>query len=318
MKTVMFIGDLHLSSTPPASRIDDYAEAIFQKLEQCYGLIDRMKIDAVVQLGDAFHLKTWSRTPYWLTLRYMRWLKRVHALGCEVGVIVGNHDVPYGNDAFVDRQPMGMVLSLDFVKSSPADLVLQDPDIRIVLKNFNSDFTVRDLNVARESEKFLVCCCHQSLMKTGQLFGEPTVNFHEVKTEADVIAFGHLHAPMVLQKEGEILFVNPGALSRGSLHSENLERDINVIVLKFDEKIKFKAIKLDAAPANQVFDLELHEREKARDEEVGEFVEVLKTVSSAVVGSDPLVILNSLEVSPAVKTMARTYLDGDSIDMELM
>jgi DNA repair exonuclease SbcCD nuclease subunit len=307
------VADLHLTAIPPASRVDDYQESIFKKLAQCTELVKSLHIDAVVILGDIFHLKHAAKTPYWLTLKFVDWLKEINSLGCRIGVVVGNHDVPYGNVELVSRQPIGVVLALPFVER---ELMFEDSGLRIVCKDFNPVFTGDYLKVERGSEKFLMVCVHQCLLSKGQFYDEPTVNFDEVSIDADVLAFGHIHSPTVIEKVGKTLFVCPGAISRGTANKDNLEREVGVILLKFEDGVKFKQIDLKSAPSSEVFSIELREDEKVRDNEIAEFVEELKTVTVGIVASDPASVLEGMDISEKVKSVARLYLDGDGMDME--
>lgn len=307
----MFIGDLHLTTTPPSSRTDDYKEAIFAKMYQCTALVKKLEIDAVVLLGDIFHLKAWRANPYHLTNEVVVWLKSLRDSGARVFLVVGNHDVPFGNTDLIDRQPIGVLRSLDFVET---DGYLEDPKVRILVKDFNPNFTAADLNVAKGEEEFLVVCCHQCIMPTGQFFDEPTVNFPEVTTGADVVAYGHIHAPTIVHRVGNILFIDPGALSRGSIHKDNLERDVNVVLVRFTDKVEHAVVKLDIRPAAEVFDIARHEQGKRRDQEIEGFVEMLKGQSEEVNTADPYAVLESIETDPKVKDLARTYLDGDHVE----
>lgn len=313
MKKVLFLADLHLSPVSPGSRTDDYTEASFAKLEQVYSLIVRLEVDALVILGDCFHLKSWSKNPYWLTNRFVDWLKLVDATGCKIVVVVGNHDVPYGNTEFIRNQPIGTVLAQPFVQRS---LTMEDPDIKIDVHDFDPAFVKDDLNqYKRDGAKFHIICAHNALMERGQLPGEPTVNFNEFDLDCDVLAFGHIHHPTVIQKVNGIWFINPGAMMRGSLAKENLKREINVVLMRFDEDIKYKKFALDVAPSEQVFDLVKKEREDTRDDKIADFVDMLDTTSKATLSTDPAAILEDMDVAQSIKDVAHIYLDGGQLDI---
>lgn len=313
MKKILFLADLHLSPVSPGSRTDDYTEASFAKLEQVRSLIERLEVDALVILGDIFHLKSWSKNPYWLTNRFVEWLFTVDQLGCEIVVVVGNHDVPYGNTEFIRKQPIGTILAQPFVKRS---LILNDPYIKIDVHDFDPAFVKDDLNqYKRDGAKFHIICAHNALMERGQLPGEPTVNFHEFDLDCDVLAFGHIHHPTVIQKVNDIWFINPGAMMRGSLAKENLKREINVVLMRFDEDIKYKKFALDVAPSEQVFDLVKKEREDTRDDKIADFVDMLDTASKATLSTDPSAILDDMDVARSIKKVAQIYLDGGQLDI---
>ena len=309
MNKVMFIADIHLSAVPPSSRTDDYAETIFKKLYQCTAMVKKFEIDAVVILGDTFHLKSWRANPYWMTNRLVDWLKSLRDAGARVFLLVGNHDVPFGRVDLAPQQPIGVLRALDFVETEG---VLEDPSVRIVLRDFDPNFTVDLINVKKKGEQYLIVGIHQCLMPKGQFFDEPTVNFSEVTTEADVVAYGHIHAPTVISRCNDILFVNPGALSRGSLHRDNLERPVNVILMRFGAKIEHAAVALNVVPAVDVFDVEKHEKSKLRDGEIAKFVDMMGRVISEGSSTDPYTVLESIKAPQEIKDLARSYLDGDS------
>lgn len=310
---ILFLADLHLSAIPPASRVDDYVGALFNKLDQVTDLVKRLEVNAVVILGDTFHLKSWVRNPYWLTNRFIAWLKDIRDLNCEIMVIVGNHDVPFGRMDLIPKQPIGSVLALDFVKRG---LTFENPSLRIVGMDFSPTFVAKDLDIKKGDEEYLILCAHQCLLSSGAFFDEPTVTFPEVLTSADVIAFGHIHTPTVVEKVNGILFLNPGALSRGSFHKDNITRTPSVIVLKVGEGIEYIKIELDVAPAVNVFDVEKKSRGESREAEVEQFVDMLKNSSTDINDSNPLVVLRNMEVSDPVKDLAQMYLEGDSLSVE--
>jgi predicted phosphodiesterase len=229
-------------------------------------------------------------------------------------VVVGNHDVPFGNVGFVANQPIGTVLSQPFVKRS---LSFDDPSLKIVTHDFDPAFVKSDLDqYKRDGAKFLVVCAHQNFLEHGQLPKEPTVNFDEIHADIDVLAFGHIHTPTVLTKVNNIWFVNPGAMMRGTLHKDNLQREVNVIVMRFDEDIKFKKFALNIVPSDQIFDLEKKERKDAHDDRISAFVEMLGSTSASSLSSDPTTVLDAIDTDERVKELARMYLDGGSIDVD--
>lgn len=313
MKKILFLADLHLSPVSPGSRTDDYAVAAFNKLEQVRSLIERLEVDALVILGDIFHLKSWSKNPYWLTNRFVDWLKAVDRIGCKIVVVVGNHDVPYGNTEFIGKQPIGTVLAQPFVKRS---LTLEDPSIKIDVHDFDPAFVLDDLKQYKCGDaKFHIICAHNAFMERGQLPGEPTVNFHEFDLDCDVLAFGHIHHPTVVQKLNNIWFINPGAMMRGSIAKENITREINVVLMRFDTDIKYKKFALDVAPSDQIFDLEKKHREDTRDDKLSDFVEMLDATSKTTLATDPAAILEDMDVAQSVKDVAHIYLDGGQLDL---
>ena len=100
--------DIHLSDKSPASRKDDWAETVFSKLEQVKRAAAKLKVDAVIDGGDFFHVKSPSRNSHALVHQAVEH----HAdYPCPVYCTPGNHDAVYGDYAFLPQQPLGILFS---------------------------------------------------------------------------------------------------------------------------------------------------------------------------------------------------------------
>ena len=92
--------------------------------------------------------------------------------------------------------------------------------------------------------------------------------------------FGHWHRDQGIEVVGGKYFVNQGALSRGSLIRENLERTPKVALVEFtDSNLLVQGIPLSVLPASEVFDLERKEQQEAERKDLDQFVSRLVTGS---------------------------------------
>lgn len=57
MAKIGFVGDPHLSDVAPLSRIDNYTEAILNKLIYICDYANKNNLSSLVLLGDIFHRK---------------------------------------------------------------------------------------------------------------------------------------------------------------------------------------------------------------------------------------------------------------------
>jgi len=100
--------DVHLSDTSPASRKDDWADTVLGKLKQVGMVADRLRAAAVLDGGDFFHVKSPGRNTHDLVRR----VADLHqGYSCPVYANVGNHDCVYGDYAFLDQQPLGVLFA---------------------------------------------------------------------------------------------------------------------------------------------------------------------------------------------------------------
>lgn len=100
--------DVHLSDTAPASRKDDWADTVLGKLKQVGLVADRLRAAAVLDGGDFFHVKSPGRNTHDLVRRVADLHQRYP---CPVYGNVGNHDCVYGDYAFLDQQPLGVLFA---------------------------------------------------------------------------------------------------------------------------------------------------------------------------------------------------------------
>jgi DNA repair exonuclease SbcCD nuclease subunit len=92
MSRILFIGDPHLDSRTPLSRLDDYRVTTINKLDNLLTLAVRKKAKYVVMTGDMFHR---SDIPMSYLNEVLRMLKKFKAEGVEVYSLIGNHDLPH-------------------------------------------------------------------------------------------------------------------------------------------------------------------------------------------------------------------------------
>lgn len=113
MIRLLWRSDVHLADRGPASRKDDWMETTFGKLEQVKRAAAKLKVDAVIDGGDLFHVKSPSRNTHALVHR----ATEHHAdYPCPVYCTPGNHDAVYGDYAFLPQQPLGILFASGVLK----------------------------------------------------------------------------------------------------------------------------------------------------------------------------------------------------------
>lgn len=327
MIKIIFVGDVHLSEKNPLARIDDYNEAILKKLEQIYSLALEQKVDAVVFLGDIFHLKAPSKNSFKLVNRVVKYLRRFWRANIPVMLLVGNHDLMYGDLSSIPRQPIGILREMDGVFTN-LTLGLDGGEgqlggVSLTGVDFSNEPMDKQLeyiqSIPRHS-KYNIVCVHTNIVSGNTLFKEAGIKLDEITNKnIDLIVNGHIHFPTIIgHNKSDIIYVQPGAISRGSLDTENLSRDVNIVMVGFDETgIKHKVIKLDIEPAEKVFDLTKRMSEKEVNSKVESFVESLSQfVNVKATGDDFTGFLAQMDLDNNVKELVTDYLAGGCIDVD--
>lgn len=321
MRSILIVGDIHLSDKNPISRIDDYNEAIFKKLDQIYFIAVENRVDGLVLLGDIFHLKSASRNSYRTVIRMMQYIKRFKAVGIPVLKLVGNHDLIHGDITSVRTQPIGVLGEMDNVYDGLLINVAHHIDMQVIGIDYTNEPMDKQLERIQSIERTARCmvvCLHTNVAESGALFKEVAIRTDEITNKnIDVIVNGHIHYPTLLRMNSSgIAYIQPGSISRESCDDENIKRDINVVLLGFDGvDIKTKVIKLDVEPAEKIFDLTTRNRVKSQDKRVEFFVDTLKQFSTAKTG-DVEINLEEMGLDPDLKGLVQQYLSGGDASVD--
>jgi DNA repair exonuclease SbcCD nuclease subunit len=114
LKKVMFVGDIHLSDKQPKNRLDNYCEAIKEKLTECLIVAEERNVDAVVLLGDLF--ETFEVGPL-LRNQTLDILKGVpngnKPWSFPIYVCVGNHDLDSSSN--LEKTTLGTLINAGYL-----------------------------------------------------------------------------------------------------------------------------------------------------------------------------------------------------------
>lgn len=280
MKIVTF-ADAHVSHRAPASRTDDYEVAIFAKLAQVTAIAVKVGATAVVTSGDLFHLKT--GVPHALVVRLLEWAHDLRGHGIELLGIPGNHDETHNRYESIPGQPLGVLFASGaMVDVSFKPRVLIDDRVSVTVCGVPYPHATRSEELIKLQPHdsvygLLLLHCFASI-EGGDVFGEKVHSYRGLAhLPYQVFVLGHDHRDQGIVKVAGKTFINVGALSRGSLSSEDLARDVKVAVVEFTPtEITAQQVKLKVAPAREVFDLELHQEKKAESAKIAAFVAELQ------------------------------------------
>jgi DNA repair exonuclease SbcCD nuclease subunit len=296
---LLLIGDVHLSDTPPSVRTDSYADDILAKLEWIVDTANRSKVDWIVQLGDLFHIKTPSRTSHALLQRTAQVLEQSRVW---TWVVPGNHDMRHDRLDSLSSQPLGtLALSPDvWLLDGQAGEIYGIPYTED-LEKFQAE-----LDKAK-SRRIKLIAAHAAIFPPGVHPPYPHWNADQLDTHGTPLAYGHIHEPHGFYEVNGTWFCNNGAISRGSLHEETLNREPAVTI--FDDSVggnPFTSIPVPFKPAEQVFRLAEHQEERAKAARLDDFLRSVGGVS-----------LTSLSLEQIIDHVRQGDLLGEDAQREL-
>ena len=306
-----------MSDRSPASWRGDYPAEIWSNLEQIGRLAKTHDVTAVLDGGDYFHVKAATRNPHALVSR----TAEIHkGYSCPVYCVEGNHDIAYNNLESVPKQPLGVLYAAG-VFQHLRETVFEDGGLRVrVVGVPYSPF--RKLEELRAIQKkpgddFLVAVVHQLAganppASVEDFFGEPVFRYSDLVTPdgPDCWNFGHWHKDQGIVKLEGKTFVNQGALSRGSLIRENLERTPKGTLLEFTPGgLVTLSCPMLVAPAEDVFDLERKDRQEKEGAEIDTFVATLRASAEYDPALSIEANLQALDFVRDVRDLAMSYLE---------
>lgn len=315
--------DIHQADKAPRSRTDNWTETISAKLKQIAELAKKHDAYAVCA-GDVFNFKAASKNSHALVKRTIEDYRQFP--NC-VPVAAGSHDFPYSDVARLDSQPLGVLEAAGVIKlvnyeaGENVEVPCEGGKVRIIGFPDNNKWSLEKFEQIDEYDGFTIVLAHAfASLDGGDFFGHKVLSYHDLKKfPVDIWVFGHWH----IDQEIEILennnqdrvFVNVGAISRGSYSYENIRRNpaVGLVEFGFDkdgkkEITKVEKIPLKVASFEDVFDVEKHENIKRKDKEISEFVTQLAKVKDEenVVTSDEF--LGKLDLEKEVRETIEFYM----------
>jgi exonuclease SbcD len=313
----LFRTDTHLSDNSPTSWKADYTEEIWNSLHQVGELAKYHEVNAVLDGGDYFHNKAPTKNSHHLVQKSILIHQEYNS---PILMATGNHDIRYNNLETLERQPLGTLYASKTFEQLD-EHVFEDGDlrVRVVGVPYNPSLTLNELMSIqkKKGDTHLIAVVHtlSSLKPPSSVedfWNEPVFSYESLvsRNGPDVFMFGHWHKDQGVEVVGGKYFVNQGALSRGSLVRENLERIPKVALVEFDgSELQVETFKLDVAPAEDVFDLEKKAVQERERQDIDQFIQRL--VSEGEVNPDQTIEENikSLGFADDVRSEALRYLE---------
>lgn len=283
-----------MSDQVPGFRKDDYRAAILSKLRWQGAAAAKFGASAVLRGGDFFHVKMANRTSMATLIDAMA----IHGgYPCPTYSVVGNHDMVYNDLSTLSRQPLGVLFESKMFRRL-TDEVFESGSlsVRVVGVDYTPAMTTEVLSniVKSKGHSYTVAVVHAlaemaPTQRTQSFFNEEVLDYRDLVFPGcpNVYVFGHYHKDQSIQEHLGVKFVNLGAISRGALTLENLERKPKVALMKFDGS--GMSIEEEVVPhddASQVFDLERKQSIETGRQSMEVFLDKLRSNAAMIGGTD--------------------------------
>lgn len=301
MTKILCVGDIHAMDRPPANATESYMDDIIEMLRWTIDYAAEQGIEVIVWAGDIFHHKSPSRTSHALVLRLIEIIHYARSKGVEIWAVTGNHDI--SNDVLESartKQPLAVLY-----KAGLKELVGWHPELPLFGVPWRQDWTTNDdsawegfaawrsaLGLDNDVEPPMMegpalAVTHAPIYPPGeaekQLFdlvptrGEKGIS--AAMGNQGFLYYGHIHEDHGVFEVEDVTYANMGAISRGSLHEYNLEREIKVAVWEVEgEHAEFTEVVVPHKPASEVFKLAKAMEEKAERLSLDQFLSEVGSV----------------------------------------
>ena len=317
MLKLYFVGDLHLHDVSPSSRIDDYSQAILDKLSQVFEKAKVNNIDAIIFEGDVFH------KPSGISVRYLNKVIDVFKTApCDCYSIIGNHDVQYGRIDDIGGTSLGVLFKAGLLKplfSGVSSVSFMNG--KVLVEGFNYGEDISTVCPCSNDALLRICVSHSygEDISFGASDSSEYFKFNSMKPDVpfDVYILGHDHSyhDTIDLYGGVSKLYRLGALSRATSSVTDTSREVQILELDINEDGSYIPIPvhIDVEPAEACFSSLALDKDmmSKRDRELinKSLEEVLANLDFSV-KSSIFDILDSMKVSDEVKRTVERYLSN--------
>jgi calcineurin-like phosphoesterase family protein len=234
---VFFITDLHISATPPSSRKDDFLSSVCGKVSYVTSLME--PDDWMIFGGDVFNTSSVPENAVNSLLE---------ALPANVATIVGNHDMNRRSRYGFNSTSLSLLINSGRIRHlTKHPMVFHG--LNLVGYDYNDDISLADVsgNIV-VAHKFI--CRDDTLYDKSEIWSYADIE----RQKPHLILSGHDHVPYDGVICGDSRIIRPGALSRGTVHQYNRERDVFAVRLSVvDGEISPLMIRVPCLSPDEVF-----------------------------------------------------------------
>lgn len=305
-KKFLIVGDLHLDSRNPQSRLDNYMESCLAKLRETLQIAKHFEVDYYILLGDIF-----DRIEVGGLCRNRALETLLSEFGVpwsfEKYVVIGNHDIAH-NESNLEKSALNTLIAAGAIKCIDK---IEDLNIRFLHFTPDLDERLRNGELMNISNK--IYFCHASIVDKPSRFDHVLFSDLAYSDSTKLIVSGHIHSPMEATSQSGVKFFNPGSLGRTKIDEKH---DPQVLLIQYDfdtDNIKHKFLKLKKAMSSDiVFDVEKNNQKKIENKNTQLFIESI--TSQQLVDSSTPKITSDL-IADLQDFGEKTSVPKDVIDM---
>jgi len=224
---IAFATDLHIKYSPPSSRLDKetFLDSLIRKINF---IIDYSNNNADILIfgGDIFDKPD---TVYSLTITILKELKKVQI---PMYTIIGNHDIYGYQENSINKSSIGVLLESEVIQKLDT---LEFNDLIIKGMHCYSNNIFNDAIPGKNN----ILICHKPITNLSIPNG---INIKKISNNCNynMVLSGDIHIGHI-EKENNILFLNPGAILRASIVEKDRTPQMVIIDTK-DNSYKFVEI----------------------------------------------------------------------------
>lgn len=320
IKNVAIVGDPHLNSSTPASRVDDFAITSIEKLDSLLKICKVKDISTVVFLGDMFHK---PQQPIGYLYRVINALNQFRLNNIDLYSIVGNsHDVPYDKVSYLPRTSLGLLFTTGVVKQLEYEKFITKEGYDVSFFGYPYEVPIKS-TVERESElsKINVCVAHRFY---NYAYSSSSLSKAKIKELGySIYCLGHEHQPHDLENLDGQLIVRPGRFMRGTSDKYNIEdTSVYIDVIRFNgskEEPRVTIVReiVPTKTASEVFNIKSLTKDNSEKSLSNLSQRVDELLSKMDINdysqSSVYTVLDSLDVDIRIKDRIETYLQSQGI-----
>ncbi len=273
-KKFLIVGDNHLDSRTPESRIDNYMETGLMELRETLDIASAAKVDYYILLGDVFNRMEVGGECRNRALEILC-SNNGEPWGFEKYVVVGNHDIAH-NSHNLEKSALQTLISAGALKC-----VDKIPDLPVTFLHFKPDldYQVQYGELCNYLDDIIFL--HASIVDKPAIFDHILFSELKFRRATKLIISGHIHTPMMAYNaETDTRFINPGSLGRPDISEKHKPQ---VLLLQYDFENhsylhKFLQLK-NSLPHDVIFDIDRSSKIKQENKSTKLFIETITNMS---------------------------------------
>lgn len=258
----LVVGDVHFCDYVPVKRVDNFIEAQFKKIEKINQIAEERDVDVVFLLGDVFDK---AKPELWLVNKAAEMFSE---FPCAIYSLVGNHDLQGCRDG-VPGTALGNLFTSGTIKKLEGDTTILGVPIRAI------NHTREHVAELYASEIPRIIFTHNMVTPQVAPFEHLFVDDALAVADGCFIFAGDFHDPFEKYNPlNKARIINPGVLTRTSIAEKHIDPSVVYFEATPENLVtKYKLISLGAALGERVFDVLLHEKQKAGELNLKDFID---------------------------------------------